>query len=95
MPEIDGDRQHTMRAVPTGAGGSSPDVRQGALGGRRAYLGHADVTVQHLQPRRRHVEQLAGPRARKALPDRRARLGGRRPACGGADPSPGCLPSVS
>ena len=31
MPEIDGDRKHTMRAVPTGAGGSAPDVRQGAL----------------------------------------------------------------
>ena len=27
-----------MRAVPIGAGGSSPDVRQGALGGRRARL---------------------------------------------------------
>jgi hypothetical protein len=38
MPEIDGDRKHTMRAVPTGAGGSAPDVRQGALGGRRARL---------------------------------------------------------
>jgi hypothetical protein len=32
MPEIDGDRKHTMRAVPIGAGGSAPDVRQGALG---------------------------------------------------------------
>ncbi len=38
MPEIDGNRQHTMRAVPIGAGGSVPDVRQGALGGRRARL---------------------------------------------------------
>ena len=38
MPEIDGNRQHTMRAVPIGAGGSAPDVRQGALGGRRARL---------------------------------------------------------
>ena len=38
MPEIDGDRQHTMRAVPIGAGESAPDVRQGALGGRRARL---------------------------------------------------------
>ena len=38
MPEIDGDRQHTMHAVPIGAGGSAPDVRQGALGGRRAGL---------------------------------------------------------
>ena len=37
-PEIDGNRQHTMRAVPIGAGGSAPDVRQGALGGRRARL---------------------------------------------------------
>ena len=38
MPEIDRNRQHTMRAVPTGAGASAPDVRQGALGGRRAGL---------------------------------------------------------
>ncbi len=38
MPESDGTRQHTMRAVPTGAGGSAPDVRQGAIGGRRARL---------------------------------------------------------
>ena len=36
--EIMPDRQHTMRAVPIGAGGSAPDVRQGALGGRRARL---------------------------------------------------------
>ena len=36
--EIMPDRQHTMRAVPTGAGGSAPDVQQGALGGRRARL---------------------------------------------------------
>ena len=38
MPEIDGDRQHTMRAVAIGACESAPDVRQGALGGRRARL---------------------------------------------------------
>ena len=36
MPEIMPDRQHTMRAVPTGACESAPDVRPGALGGRRA-----------------------------------------------------------
>ncbi len=38
MPEIDGNRKHPMRAVPTGACQSAPDVRQGALGGRRARL---------------------------------------------------------
>ena len=36
--EIMPDRQHTMRAVPIGACQSAPDVRQGALGGRRARL---------------------------------------------------------
>ncbi len=31
MPEIDGNRQHTMRAVPIGAGETAPDVGTGAL----------------------------------------------------------------
>ena len=38
MPEIMPDRQNTMRAEAIGAGASAPDVRQGALGGRRARL---------------------------------------------------------
>ncbi len=36
--EIHAQTAATHHAVPTGAGGSSPDVRQGALGGRRAGL---------------------------------------------------------
>jgi hypothetical protein len=36
--EIHAQTAATHRAVPIGAGGSAPDVRQGALGGRRARL---------------------------------------------------------
>ena len=38
MPEIDGDRQHTMRAVPIGACETAPDVGTGALCRRREEL---------------------------------------------------------
>ena len=31
MPEIDGNRQHTMHAEPIGAGETAPDVGTGAL----------------------------------------------------------------
>ena len=31
MPEIDGDRPHTVRAEPTGACETAPDVGTGAL----------------------------------------------------------------
>ncbi len=34
--EIHAETAAAHHAVPTGAGGSAPDVRQGALGGRRA-----------------------------------------------------------
>ena len=36
--EVHAGTAATHHAVPTGAGGSSPDVRQGALGGRRSRL---------------------------------------------------------
>jgi hypothetical protein len=36
--EIHAQTAATHHAVPTGAGGSAPDVQQGALGGRRARL---------------------------------------------------------
>jgi hypothetical protein len=67
------------RVLLPGARGGPPRRRL------RAYLGHADV--QHLQ--RRHVAQLAEPRARKALPARRAHLGaGAPPAAAGPTRAP-------
>ena len=69
MPEIDGDQQHTMRAVPIGAGGSSPDVRQGPCGGRRAGLA---VTTPRIERSWELVEVFSAfgcPRA-KLLPPR-------------------------
>jgi hypothetical protein len=43
--EIMPGRQHTMHAVPIGACESAPDVRQGALGGRRASLLWVDMWI--------------------------------------------------
>ena len=65
MPEIDGNRQHTMRAVSTGAGGSSPDVRQGPCGGRRARFG-VMTSCCVLGPRTRVFHQSPGDGTRRA-----------------------------
>jgi hypothetical protein len=37
--EIHAETAANHHAVPIGAGGSAPDVREGALGGRQARLG--------------------------------------------------------
>ncbi len=43
--EIHAETAATHHAVPTGAGESAPDVRQGALGGRRVRFGVIYVFV--------------------------------------------------